>query len=366
MTDEYVEEIPDKENYMTSTFRVKAKDAEYKVVGEISIKGRGNSTWYYDKRPYRLKLSENVSLCGMEPSKNYVLIAHYIDPTLMSNPVAFKMADLLGMPYTNSAVPVEVTLNGKYRGSYMLTEAIGIRKTSVDIDEDNSVLFEIDQNYDEDWQFRSSLYNFPVMFKDPDINQELYDYWKADFLELERRLTKDTIKTSNYAEMLDLKSVADMMIVNNMVGNYEIHHPKSLYMYKTKGGKYYMGPVWDYDWAYGFIQGQGYFKNEYPIVFGDEPNAASKAGYQLFRNLLSDPRFVEVYRDRWEYFKVYAFPQLMEYVDRYAELIAPSAANDAKIWSNTLNHTDMVEGMRQWLRKRIAHIDAEMETFPVK
>ena len=86
----------------------------------------------------------------------------------------------------------------------------------------------------------------------------------------------------------------------------------------------------------------------------------------MFRNLLSDPRFVEVYRNRWEYFKVYAFPQLMEYVDRYAELIAPSAANDAKIWSNTRNHTDMVEGMRQWLRKRIAHIDAEMETFPVK
>ena len=350
----------------TSTFRVKAKDAEYKIAGEISIKGRGNSTWYYDKRPYRLKLTEKAALCGMAEGKNYVLIAHYIDPTLMSNPVAFKMAKLLGMPYVNSAVPVEVTLNGKYRGSYMLTEDIGIRKTSVDIDEDNSVLFEIDQNYDEDWQFHTPLYYLPVMFKDPDINQELYDYWKADFLELERRLTKDTIKTSNYAERLDLKSVADIMIVNNMVGNYEIQQPKSLYMYKTKGGKYHMGPAWDYDWAYGFIQGQGYFKNEAPIVFGDEPNAASKVGYQLFRNLLSDPRFVEVYRDRWEYFKVYCFPQLMEYVDRYAELIAPSAANDATIWSNTRNHANMVEGMRQWLRKRIDHIDAEMETFPVK
>ncbi|MBQ2838851.1 MAG: CotH kinase family protein [Muribaculaceae bacterium] len=363
MTDEYVEEIPDKENYLTSTFRVKTNESSHEVVGEISLRGRGNSTWYYDKRPYRLKFSEKVSICGMEASKNYVLIAHYIDPTLMSNPIAFKMADLLGMPYVNSAVPVEVTLNGKYRGAYMLTEAIGIRKTSVDIDEENSVLLEIDQNYDEEWQFRSPAYNLPVMVKDPDMTQELFNYWKAEFETLEQKLTKDSIKISNYADLLDLNSVADIMIINNMVGNYEIHHPKSLYMYKTKGDKFYMGPAWDYDWAYGFIQGEGYFKNEYPIIFGNEPNAESKAGYQLFRTLLTDPRFVKVYRDRWEYFRTYCYPQLMDYVDRYAALIAQSAANDAKIWTNTVNHTEMVEGMRQWLKKRITFIDNEMTSF---
>ena len=363
MTDEYVEEIPDKENYMTSTFRVKSNNSEYKIAGEISIKGRGNSTWYYDKRPYRLKLTDKAPLCGMAEGKNFVLIAHYIDPTLMSNPVAFKMAKLLDMPFVNSAVPVEVTLNGKYRGAYMLTEDIGIRKTSVDIDKENSVLFEIDKNYDEDWKFMSPLYNLPVMVKDPEMTEETFNYWKSDFEALERLLTSDTIKTSNYADMLDLESVANIMIINNMVGNYEIQQPKSLFLYKTKGGKYHFGPAWDYDWAYGFIQGQGYFKNEDPIIFGDEPNAATKAGYQLFRTLISDPRFLKVYRDRWEYFKVYALPQLLEYVDRYAELIAPSAANDAKIWTNTQNHTEMVEGMRQWIKKRITHIDNEMETL---
>ena len=82
--------------------------------------------------------------------------------------------------------------------------------------------------------------------------------------------------------------------------------------------------------------------------------------------MLSDPRFVEVYRDRWEYFKIYAYPQLKDYVDRYEALIAPSAANDAAIWYNTANHAAKVDLMRQWLEKRIVHIDAEMETFPVK
>ena len=134
-------------------------------------------------------------------------------------------------------------------------------------------------------------------------------------------------------------------------------------MYKTKGGKYHIGPAWDYDWAYGFIQGQGYFKNEDPIIFGVEPNAESKAGYQLFRNLISDPRFLAVYRDRWEYFKTYCYPQLLDYVDRYEALIAPSAANDATIWTNTKNHAQMVEGMRQWLKKRVIFIDNEFTTL---
>ena len=267
------------------------------------------------------------------------------------------------MPFVNSAVPFEVTLNGKYRGSYMLTEDIGIRKTSVNIDEDNSVLFEIDANYDEEWKFKSPVYNLPVMVKDPDMTQELFDYWKSDFEHLERLLAKDSIAATNYADILDLQSVADFMIVCNMVGTYEIQHPKSLFMYKTKGGKYHMGPVWDYDWAYGYINGTGYFANTSPIVFGDEPGAASKAGYQFFRALLSDPRFIAVYRDRWEYFKVYAYPQLMDYVDRYAALIAQSAANDATIWSNTAKHTEMVGKMRQWLQNRITFIDNEFTTF---
>ncbi len=361
MTDEYVEEIPDKENYMTSTFRVKTNESSHEVIGEISLRGRGNTTWNYDKRPYRLKFSEKVSICGMEAQKNYVLIAHYIDPTLMSNPIAFKMADLLGMPYTNSAVPVEVTLNGKYRGAYMLTEAIGIRKTSVDIDEDNSILFEIDTHYDEDWQFKSPIYNLPVMVKDPDMTQETFDYWKNDFEAFEKEFATDIIANSNYPEYLDLTSVANFFIIQNMVGNEEICHPKSTFIHKTKGGKYYFGPVWDFDWAFGYYPGYSYFHIT-PKVF--HPNQSnSQLGAKFFDRFFTDPRFVEVYRDRWEYFKTYCYPQLMDYVNRYEALIKQSAINDATIWTNTANHTEMVEKMRQWLKNRITFIDNEMTTF---
>lgn len=346
---------------MTSTFRVKTKESSHEVIGEISLRGRGNSTWNYDKRPYRLKFSEKTSICGMKAQKNYVLIAHYIDPTLMSNPIAFKMAKLLDMPYVNSAVPVEVTLNGKYRGAYMLTEAIGIRSTSVDIDDENSVLFEIDTNYDEEWQFTSQIFNLPVMVKDPDMTQDLFSYWKADFEAFEKEFAADTITNSKYPELINLTSIANFFIIQNMTGNQEICHPKSIYLYKTKGGKYNLGPVWDFDWAFGYYPNHSYFYFT-PQVF--HPNQSNtQLGAKFFDRFLSDPRFIQIYRDRWEYFKTYCYPQLMDYVDRYAELIAPSATNDATIWDNTKKHTEMVEGMRQWLKNRISYIDNEMATL---
>ena len=68
----------------------------------------------------------------------------------------------------------------------------------------------------------SPLYNLPVMIKDPDMTQELFDFWKDDFETLERNLTKDSILTGNYIDMLDLQSVANLMIVSNMAGSYEV------------------------------------------------------------------------------------------------------------------------------------------------
>ncbi len=363
MTDEYVEEIPDKENYMSSVFRVETDESHHELIGKITLRGRGNSTWNYPKKPYRLKFEEKVSLCGMAASKNYVLIAHHIDPTLMSNPIAFKMAELLGMEFVNSAVPVEVTLNGKYRGAYMLTEQIQISKTSVNIDEENSILFELDSNYDEEWQFMSPIFNLPVMVKDPDMTQELFDYWKNDFEELERNLAKDSIATSGYHDMIDVKSLADFLIVFNMTGNRELLYPKSVYLYKTKGDKYKFGPVWDFDWAYGYHASYTYFHNENPKVLSPSNDTDAMAGSIFFRNILKDPRFIDIYKDRWEYYKTYVHPQILDFIPRYASLISESVERNSEIYPNTVNHSTMTTKMVQWLDRRIIYLDTEITTF---
>jgi hypothetical protein len=79
--------------------------------GKTEVKGRGNSTWGYPKKPYRLKLNKKAEICGLGKAKNYVLLANHLDPTLMLNSVAFKIGRLLELPFTNHAIPVDVVLN---------------------------------------------------------------------------------------------------------------------------------------------------------------------------------------------------------------------------------------------------------------
>ena len=69
---------------------------------------------------------------------------NHLDPTLMLNSVAFKIGRLLELPFTNHAIPVDVVLNGIYKGSYLLTEQIEVKENRVDLDENNSVMWELD------------------------------------------------------------------------------------------------------------------------------------------------------------------------------------------------------------------------------
>ena len=49
------------------------------------IRGRGNSTWTFDKKPYAMKFEESVNLFGMGKNKHWVLLANRLDTTLMRN-----------------------------------------------------------------------------------------------------------------------------------------------------------------------------------------------------------------------------------------------------------------------------------------
>ena len=138
---------------------------------DVSVKGRGNSTWWMPKKPMRLKFAKKTALAGMKKAKSYVLLANYIDPSLMRNAVAMWLAREMGIAWANHIVPCEVTFNGNNLGAFMLTEKIGIGGASVDIEEAEGVLLELGDEFDEKYKFRSATYNLPVMVKDPDFDE---------------------------------------------------------------------------------------------------------------------------------------------------------------------------------------------------
>lgn len=351
-TTDYVEEIPDKENYMSATFTMRGYDIYDDVSCAVSIRGRGNSTWSYPKKPYRLKFPTKISIGGLPAAKSYVLLADYLDHSHMRNAVALKIAQLLGMPYTNDAVPVNVTLNGEYRGAYVLTQKIGMTTASVDLDEMTSVLFEMDVNYDEDFKFISDIYNLPVQIKDPEMTDSTFAYWQADFNAMVNAVASDT---ADWAEYIDINSLVDYMIVYNLVGNHEINWPKSTYLYKSVGGKYRLGPVWDFDWAFGHDQST------------DQSLLMNWEGHLLFspflKEIVTDERFLELYRQRWEMFKTDKSDELWSYIDEYAEMIEPAIASDMTVWHTTESFNHYVGGLKKYLNARISFIDSNPQSM---
>lgn len=333
----------------------------------VSIKGRGNSTWNYAKKPYRLKFDKKIAICGLAKAKSYALIANYIDCTLMRNAVALKMGQLLNMPFTNHCQPIRVYFNGIFKGAYFITEKIGITGASVDIDEESGILFEMDTNFDEAYKFTSMYYSLPMMVKDPDLSeiaalkgvtpQSLLETWGDDFEAFESKV----FYGEDLSGSLDMESLVNYMLVYNVCGNREPAWPKSVYLYKASlDDVYHFGPIWDFDWGFTYDDGVEGKSPNLPLM---DLSSLEKRGASFFIQLFSRPEFRTLYREKLDNFKQTLLPMLLEYMDEYADEIEPSAIENGVVWApeagrteGSFNFRENVKTLKQWIIDRVEYI----------
>ncbi|MGL5681440.1 MAG: CotH kinase family protein [Marinifilaceae bacterium] len=349
-------EITSKDTYLNATVTIDGKGAYDNYTGTTRVKGRGNSTWGYPKKPYRLKLDNKAKLLGLGAEKDWVLLANHIDPTLMLNAVAMKTGQMLEVPFTNHIVSVDLTINGEYRGNYMFTEQVEISDTRVNIDSKKGFLLELDTYYDEDYKFKSDYYKLPVMVKDPDLSSAAdLEPIKEYFHQFEALVADNSFPDNSYTEYFDINILVKYLIVYNLCLNQEINHPKSTYMYKDVSGKLTMGPIWDFDWAFSYEEGNKHFVKYDTPLFGDN----SKIGAKFFNRFFEDPKVRELYKSEWMNFKNNV-DQLYMYLDDYATTSEISFENNFKKWNPTLDNKQRIKDLISWLKKRVTYIDSEV------
>ena len=294
---------------------------------DVQMKGRGNSTWSYSKKPYAIKLDKKAEVLGMKKHKRWCLLANYLDHTCLRNAVAFEIARRLpGLDWTPSGRFVELVMNGEFQGNYFLCEQIKVDANRVDIAEispkdvageavTGGYLFELDTYYDELFKFHTSYRYLPVQFKDPDedIAAEQFEYVRDYFNRIEAILYGGA--SGNVFDYIDMDSFIDWFLVNTLTGNREPKHPKSSYMNKDRGGKLKAGPVWDYDWETFLPNGEGLI------------NATDMWYDALFRNAA----FVARLKERWNTYKG-DIEDVGRFIDESAELVRESAQYNAGMW----------------------------------
>ena len=337
--------VASKDTYVPGTVRIQGVgDWEGLAETGCEIRGRGNTTWYWPKKPYLLKLNEKQHIFGMHKHKRWVLLANFMDRSLMRNLVSMKVASMTRLAWTPGCVPVELVLNGCHMGSYLLIEQVRVDNHRVAVTEmtpeDNAgdavtggYLLELDFHYDNPVQWidpnghnQQWGNGIPFGVKYPDseeITLQQLAYIKNYVAEAANTLYgKDFLNPeTGYAKYIDVDSFIDYWIVFEVMGNHELGNPGSVFMHKDRGGKLVAGPCWDFDWGV--------------LSYNTSPQARTglvnrKAIW--YERLMQDPAFKSRLKSRFEEL----LPQLETipaYMDECEKLLTASAALNFRMWN---------------------------------
>ena len=359
----------------------------------ITIRGRGNSTWGLQKKPYRIKFAKKTRFLGPNHAnaKKWTLLANHADKTLMRNALASYIGDLCGQTFTPAAQFVDLTLNGNYLGCYQLSDQVDVRKGRVNISEQDypltdgsnisgGYLLEADGFLDfvdgvNGW--RTSNKGVPIRIHYPD-EEELVPrqltYIRNYVNAFEGRLLNNRFDAANsYRHYVDSTSLVSWYLTSEIAANPD--YVWSMYFYKERDDQHlYFGPVWDCDIAF------------------DNDNRMQGSGHDPQRELMVDIGFTNngmnqwiarMWQDEWfqqlvfnSYARLYSNgleQKLLNKVDSLSQLLQQSQQLNYERWNirqRTLRevviystYDEYVEQLRRYIRIRVP---ALLEAFALR
>jgi hypothetical protein len=361
------------------------------------MKGRGNYSWSFPRKSYTLKLGTKLDLCGMGVGSKYALVSNDYDKSLMRNSLAGYVGKKLDhMAWTPDSTPVDLYLNGAYRGNYLLVERISIDPARVNIPElkaddgkkdCNGVVQAVGQavnpthpnnlepcvtgGYVLEWDFRKGAdYNAYlgsdsgyVGVKDPEFDysregvkthagispqQQTYIKTYLNHVDDVMRGSSTTFRgPDGWRKYIDEASAVDFYIAQEYMKATDSNMWASVYMYKQRDsalgagdGKLFMGPLWDFDLSTGSRSpgtgGQGNIVSPYYFYLKNNLKLGGD-GQQSnsptwFALLNTDPAFREAVKNRWN--EIYAGFNPAGYLDTEKAVIATSASQTYSVFGH--------------------------------
>lgn len=360
-----------------------------------SIKGRGNSTWSLDKKPYNIKFDKKTNLFGLGKAKKFSLLASRYDPSFLRNTFIFDLSDEMGLYYSSKSQPVDLYINGEYLGNYLVCESVEVGSSRVDItdledlneeanpgtdiekaplagdrngssagsikyvdfqgnpeDISGGYLLEFDflNRYEPEISGFVTKVGQPVVLKSPEYaSKAQVEYISSFWQEFEDALYSETGTNSlgkHYTDYIDLDSFAKMYIIEELSMDVDAGLSSCYFFKDAKSDRIYASPVWDFDLALG-----SYDSSRYGVSLLDstkwfaansyingKSNPTGRAFYTIFGELFRHDDFIAAVKKAWN---ENAAPNLGE--EKIAEIkslaseIAASATMDNYLWRRQLD-----------------------------
>ena len=309
-----------------------------------TIKGRGNWTWTgFDKKPYKLKFDVKQQVLGMPNNRHWCLMACADDYLgFLKMPAGFIISRAVGLRWTPREQPVELVLNGQYKGLYFLTEHVRIASNRVRIHEqaDNEShadsitggwLVEID-NYGSENNIEFDEGNgqhVMISLREPEVLSDP----QRSYLESQLYALNDALYGSSAADLerlLDINEAARYYIVQEVMEDCESYHG-SCFLYKDRDSlgvadTWKFGPVWDFGNAYDRHQETWIYVNPtWPQYW--------------IGQLATWPSFQQAVQEQWWLF-YHQKDSVRAAIRTYANTIEQAAKRDAAVWRGTSGYRD--------------------------
>ena len=344
-----------KEEYSKGTLQIESTNENFQLgPKKVKLRGRGNTTWSFPKKPFQLKFEEPFEVLGMASARKWLLMAHYSDKSLLRTELAFDLSRTSDLDWTSDSRFVELIINEEYLGLYQLVEKI--EATPNRVNSGQGFVLEVNRpnrQGPEDVIFESNLHEYTI--KDPEVT-----YGDVEF-----ELIKDYIKTCEdalfgpdfrdsilgYRRYIDVHSFVDWFIIHEITKNSESAWSSSCYLNYVPGEKLKMGPIWDFD-----------------LSLGNNYAARSAEGFVIkgadwYNRLFQDSNFVALVKVRFNHFYAQK-DQFITGINQHAsDIEGAQERNFVKwpilgvwVWPNAVSFTEYdheVDYLSDWFSDRM-------------
>ncbi|MBI4606782.1 MAG: CotH kinase family protein [Planctomycetes bacterium] len=352
----------------------------------IGIKLRGSSTQGDPKHSYRLEtwdersVDKDVSPLGLPEDSDWILYAPYgFDLALLRNPFMYELSNQVGR-YAVRTRLCELYFNtgggrlnaADYQGVYVFMESIKRGEDRVDVerldasdrlppDVTGGYMWKIDRLDPGDSGFSAGGTRMGWAYpKERNVAPAQAAYLTGFINEFVAVLNGAGFAdpVNGYAKYIDQDSWIDHHILNVLAKNVDALR-LSTYMFKSRGGKFEYGPIWDFDRSINSTDG----RDDDPRTWNGTGDATRFFEYPWWVRLFQDPELYQRYRDRWAELRrgPLSTSSVNATIDGMASQLGEAHVRNFQKWPliNPSQWQGQVNLMKSWLSTRSTWIDGQ-------
>ena len=318
-----------------------------KIESNAFFRIRGNSSRSFDKKSYKIEFideneaSTKYEVMGMSKADEWALYGPFLDKTLIRNYMWLNISAKI-MGYAPNVRFCECYLDGEYNGLYLMMETIEKGSQRVNIasyNENNRIvpyMVKMDKFHDDeiDSLVTFSYYTshldykagFTILYPSKKyLNEEVKNYISKDISDFEKALYSYDFKNpiKGYEKYIDVDTWVDYYIIQEFLANNDMCS-RSTYLYKDKGGKLCMGPVWDFNNVCDNYLAKQYYTEGFYFT-------TNRIWYEM---LFKDEKFVRKVQKRYKELRKTLLSEqyIIDYIDKTIDYLGEAINRNYEIW----------------------------------